>query len=175
MLQSSILIHASQIQKWRPHKTWKSVWQFLVLPTSAPSLQWHRGLRSCFPSADPTISIATGHLYPVDWPCNKFLHDTWLMATDLKVGQPLRDTGMGPPVKNRIAGKLIAMSNRELKEQLKRGLPASRKQHTIEKGREKGREKMFIKKYIWRPRKRLISAEAVKCLCPLLCTHPGTR
>jgi len=42
----------------------------LVLPVSALSLQWCRGLRSCFPSTDPNISVATAHLFL----CNKFLH-----------------------------------------------------------------------------------------------------
>lgn len=60
------------------------------------------------------------------------------MATDLEVGEPQRAREMQPPVKSKIARKFIAMSNRELKENLRRRLPASRKQY---QGKRKGRRK----------------------------------
>lgn len=49
----------------------------LVLLASALSLQQCRGLRSRLPSTDPTINVATDHLFPVDSSCNKFLHGSW--------------------------------------------------------------------------------------------------
>lgn len=56
-------------------------------PSSALSFQWCRGLRSCFPSNDPTITVATDHLIPIDSCCNKLLHGSQLTATGIGVGQ----------------------------------------------------------------------------------------
>lgn len=39
--------------------------EVLVLRIRGLSLQWCRGLRSCFSSTNPTISAATDHLFPL--------------------------------------------------------------------------------------------------------------
>lgn len=119
----------------------------LVLPVSVLSLQWCRPLRSCFLSTDPATSVVTDHLFLVDPSCNKFLQGSWLMATDLEVGEPQRAREMQPPVKNKIARKLIAMSNRELKENLRRRLPASGKQYQGKRKRRKKRKKKRKRAY----------------------------
>lgn len=68
------------------------------------------------------------------------------MATDLEAGQPQRATKMQPPVRNKSARKLIAMSNRELKEHVSRRLPRSRKQGTRGKGKQNRTEEREEKK-----------------------------
>lgn len=114
-------------------------------PSSALSFQWCRGLRSCFPSNDPTITVATDHLIPIDSYYNKLLHGSQLTATGIGVGQTQRVTEMHPPVKNKIAIKINCDELQKTERLFKQ--ETSNKQKTVEERKEK-KKKDLLKRYL---------------------------
>lgn len=84
---------------------------------------------------DPTISVATDHLFLVSSSSNKFLDGSWLMAD-----QPWRPTEMHPPVQKKTTRKLNCNEKERTGSALKE--ETSSKQATRHQRKEK-REKPY--------------------------------